>query len=82
MFDNGIKPFRYWTHVILPLVYEDSLSYMELLAKVVAKLNEVIGYLSGNIEDLVSETINQFFANITYTEELEQINFIIERSEE
>ena len=39
---NNIRPFRYWCQKVLPLVYDDSLSYYELLCKVVAKLNEVI----------------------------------------
>ena len=30
-----VEPVRYWCHKILPLVYDDSLSYMELLNKVV-----------------------------------------------
>lgn len=32
---------KYWVQMALPLVYDDSLSYMELLAKVVEKLNEL-----------------------------------------
>lgn len=36
------QPLRYWTQPILPLTFDDSLSYMELLAKISAKLNEVI----------------------------------------
>ena len=39
---NNIRPFRFWCQKVLPLVYDDSLSYYELLCKVVAKLNEVI----------------------------------------
>lgn len=38
MIDN----LRYWCHKILPLVYDDSLSYYEVLCKTSAKLNEVI----------------------------------------
>lgn len=37
-----IRPFKAFVQMILPLAYEDSLSYMELLSKVVYKLNEVI----------------------------------------
>lgn len=36
------KQLRYYVQKVLPLVYDDSLSYYELLAKVVYKLNEVI----------------------------------------
>ena len=34
--------FWFWAHKVLPLVYDDSLSYYEVLCKVVAKLNECI----------------------------------------
>lgn len=36
------KPLRYWVQPILPLTFDDSLSYMEVLAKMGAKLNELI----------------------------------------
>ena len=39
---NNIRPFKFWCQKVLPLVYDDSLSYYELLCKVVNKLNEVI----------------------------------------
>lgn len=37
-----IDKLRYWCNKILPLVYDDSLSYYEVLCKTSAKLNEVI----------------------------------------
>lgn len=37
-----IGQFRFWCQKILPAVYDDSLSYYELLCKVVEKLNELI----------------------------------------
>ena len=39
---SQIQPFRFWCQKILPAVYDDSLSYYELLCKVIDKLNEVI----------------------------------------
>lgn len=35
-------PLRFWVQKVLPLVYDDSLSYYELLGKIVVKLNELI----------------------------------------
>jgi hypothetical protein len=32
---------RFWVQMVLPTVYDDSLSYLELLSKVVKKLNEL-----------------------------------------
>lgn len=43
MIDN----LRYWCNKILPLVYDDSLSYYEVLCKTSAKLNEVIDSTNG-----------------------------------
>lgn len=37
-----IRPFHFWSQHVLPLVYDDSLSYLEVLEKVKIKLNEVI----------------------------------------
>lgn len=48
---NSMQPFytgggkgylRYWCQYALPAVYDDSLSYYELLCKIVAKVNEII----------------------------------------
>lgn len=38
---NKQEPFRFWCQTVLPSVYDDSLSYYELLNKVVAYLNEM-----------------------------------------
>ena len=45
-----IDKIRYWCHKILPLVYDDSLSYYEFLCKMNAKLNEVIDTTNGLVE--------------------------------
>ena len=45
-----IEKIRYWCHKILPLVYDDSLSYYEFLCKMNAKLNEVIDSTNGLVE--------------------------------
>ena len=39
---NDITPLQFYCHKILPLVYDDSLSYYEVLCKVQQKLNELI----------------------------------------
>ena len=52
-------PYLKWiTYAIMPLVYDQSLSYVELLNKVVAKLNEVIeqtNNLSSHIDSVLAE---------------------------
>ena len=57
---NG--PFRFWCQKVLPLVYDDSLSYYELLCKVVCKLNELAenqNNLSDEIKQ-VAQDLNNF----------------------
>ncbi len=39
---SDITRLKYWVQKVLPLVYEDSLSYYELLGKVIDKINELI----------------------------------------
>ena len=39
---NNLVHFRMWCQKILPLVYEDSLSYYEVLCKCVKYINELI----------------------------------------
>lgn len=50
-----LQPFRYWCQKVLPLVYDDSLSYYELLCKVVDYLNktmEDVETLHDDVDDL------------------------------
>ena len=39
---RDLKEFKFWSQKILPLVYDDSLSYYEVLSKVVDYLNKLI----------------------------------------
>lgn len=59
-----IERLRYWCFKVLPLVYDDSLSYYEVLCKVVGKLNEIIEEL-----DNLPETIKEIEAAIAQIEE-------------
>jgi hypothetical protein len=56
-YSGSISPFRAWVQTVIPLQYDDSLSYYELLLKVVDKLNangdttnEVISQLNTMID--------------------------------
>lgn len=55
-----IDPLRLWVHKVLPVVYDDSLSYYEVLAKVTKKLNEVI-----DLTDEQNQFIQNFSDNLT-----------------
>ena len=49
---NDVKHFRFWCQKVLPLVYDNSLSYYEVLCKVVKRLNELIDSDKEIIEDI------------------------------
>lgn len=71
----AIFPFRYWCYKILPLVYDDSLSYYELLNKVVAKLNEVIKQVNVSTENVyanVKQILDEWLENGTLEEIINQ----------
>lgn len=42
VYSSGMRHFHYWCQKVLPLVYDDSLSYYELLCKVVHYINDLI----------------------------------------
>lgn len=55
---NELKHFNFWCQKVLPLVYDDSLSYYEVLCKVVDYVNKIIGDANsviGQIEELRKE---------------------------
>ena len=73
------KPFRFWCQRVLPLVYDDSLSYYELLCKVVDYLNR----MSSDVNALADENgklitayhelenyVNNYFDNLDVQEEI------------
>ena len=55
---NELKHFKFWCQKILPLVYDDSLSYYEVLCKVVDYINKLIDDDNAIIDD-VNELKNE-----------------------
>lgn len=53
---------RYWCFKILPLVYDDSLSYYELLCKISALLNQVIDNMN-LLPDFIAELIKNYITS-------------------
>lgn len=53
-----IDSLHFWCNKILPLIYDDSLSYYETLCKVSAKLNEVINDVNG-IPEYIAELLSE-----------------------
>lgn len=86
--NKSLKTFRFWCQKVLPLVYDDSLSYYEVLCKVVDYLNKVIEDDNTFVEELeelqaalaeVQDIINNFdteFAERVISEYLATMIFI------
>ena len=74
-----LQPFRYWCQKVLPLVYDDSLSYYELLCKVVDYLNktmEDVETLHGDVNNLhtayeeLQNYVNAYFSSLDVQQEI------------
>ena len=72
-----LEHFKFWCQKVLPLVYDDSLSYYEILCKVVSYINDLIsqdkifGDEINNIKnelETVQKWINDF--NTSYAEKI------------
>lgn len=74
-----LTPFRFWCQKVLPLVYDESLSYYELLCKVVDYLNKTMedvdqmitdmGEFKAAYEELIGY-VNNYFNNLDVQEEI------------
>lgn len=78
-----LKHFKFWCQKVLPLVYDESLSYYEVLCKVVDYINklidtdrEIIADVEALTEDMriVNEWIKNFDSNVyaILTKEIEK----------
>ena len=71
------SPFRFWCQKVLPTVYDDSLSYYELLTKVVYYLNENttdLETVNDNVEALYNSYVElQDYVNAYFDENFPQL---------
>lgn len=80
-----LTKFKFWCQKVLPLVYDDSLSYYEVLCKVVDYLNNIIeGDISFvvDVEEIKKEIaeIQEWIANFNEDEIREMAEQAIEES--
>lgn len=73
--------FRHWCYKVLPLVYDDSLSYYELLCKVVKAIGDVISNVDGVREDMtklveayneLKKYVDTYFDNLDVSAEVDK----------
>lgn len=76
---TGIQPFRYWCQKVLPISYDDSLSYYELLSKLVEHMNTFIDDVDGLYKDVknlrnayiqLQTWVNNYFDDLDITDEI------------
>lgn len=64
---------------ILPLTYDDSLSYYEMCCKMLSKINEIVAAYNDNFSDMVKDEIinnlNKIMLELMYDEDAERITF-------
>lgn len=78
-----VEPIRFYVQAVLPTVYDDSLSYYELLNKVVQKVNEVIeqtNSMSENFQEYVTtetdKILTEWLNNGTIEEYLNNVAIV------
>lgn len=68
-----MKSFHWRNRVALPLVFDDSLSFYEVLGKLQNALNELYAEIRDNLQTYIAEAISQLLINGFYDEENEAI---------
>lgn len=81
---KNLVNFRFWCQKVLPLVYDDSLSYYEVLGKMVVQLNDVIDNVNADTDNVL--TLKDAFLELqTYVnnffDDIDQLASYAERAE-
>lgn len=78
---SQLGSFRFWVQKVLPLVYDDSLSYYELLCKVVNYINEIIKNADATNENIhnlydayekLQSYVNNYFVSLDVSDEVDK----------
>lgn len=78
---NIIDKIKHYCHKVLPLTYDDSLSYYEVLCKLTGKVNEIIEYINTSFIDYVKEVIGDIFVESTYDSTTKTLDFSFDDEE-
>lgn len=76
---GNVQPLKFWCQKVLPLVYDESLSYYELLCKVVAYLNalvvdvkEISDIINGSdFQEMVDQAVSEILTESKIYEEFQ-----------
>lgn len=72
-----MKPMKWCPIPIIPLVYTESLSYMEMVGKCVRKINEIIKYVGDTLINQFEEELSRLIINTAYDAETETLTINI-----
>lgn len=77
-----VKPFRFWCQKVLPLTYDDALSYYEVLCKCVYYINLILEEIEKIEEEInkILERLDKIEADIEYIKN--QLIIILNKIEE
>lgn len=94
---NGCGQLLVYCHKILPLVYDDSLSYYENLCRIadilqkvineLSKINDKVDNLDKHINEIVTRIVNEalqdgsIFLDTNYEEDTKTLEFIFKKVE-
>lgn len=75
-----------YTTKVIPLAFDESMSYYEQICKLTAKMNELISFANNELTEALKEYINQEFNNMMldtmYDAETETLTlFLVKESE-
>ena len=75
-----------YTTKVIPLAFDESMSYYEQICKLTAKMNELISFANNELTDRLKEYINEEFNNMMldtmYDAETETLTlFLVKESE-
>lgn len=62
--DKLNKSCMCYTTKVIPLAFDESMSYYETLCKLTAKINELISFANNELEEALKEYIDKEFNNI------------------
>ena len=81
-----IKNLDYRIQKILPLLYDDTISHEELLYSITNKMNEIIDFANGELNqaiiDYINQQFNNMFINAAYDSETETIRLYLDEKTE
>lgn len=81
---SKISNINYRVQKILPLLYDDTISYEELLYSITNKMNEIIGFanneLTQKLVDYIDQRFNEMFINAAYNPETETIRLYLDEN--